>query len=165
MSDLGASIIELTLARYRDLFKRANAAIEQLSEADLHWRPNGESNSIATLIVHLRGNLRQRFEAGIGGAPDVRDRDAEFNDRSPYSKAELLALFAEAQAGVERIYATLTLDRLGDPQPLRDRQVTLLEVLVSTATHMAEHVGQILYIAKARRGAEYRVVGIPHRKA
>ena len=165
MSDLGESIIGLLRARYSDLFKRANAVLEQLSDADLHWRPNPESNSIANLVIHLRGNLRQRFHTDSGGAPDVRDRDAEFNDRRPYSQQELLAIFAEAQSYVEAGFDRLTPVRLAAVTTVRGQDKTMLEVVLSTATHLAEHTGQMLYIAKARLGADYKVVSTPHKKA
>jgi hypothetical protein len=47
-------------------------------------------NSIGNLILHLCGNLRQWVVAGLGGAPDVRNRPAEFAERGTVPKDELL---------------------------------------------------------------------------
>src|SRR5689334_20239791 len=62
----------------------------QLSDEQVWWRPRTEMNSIANLMLHLSGNLRQWVVAGIGGAEDVRNRPQEFSDRSQQPKAELL---------------------------------------------------------------------------
>ena len=40
---------------------------------------------------HLAGNVRQWIVAGVGVAPDTRDRDSEFNARRGPSKSELIA--------------------------------------------------------------------------
>jgi hypothetical protein len=34
---------------------------DQLSEAQLFWQPNTESNSIATIVKHLSGNMLSRW--------------------------------------------------------------------------------------------------------
>src|SRR4029450_1506676 len=47
--------------------------VAQLSDEQLWWRPRPDMNSIANLMLHLAGNLRQWIISGIGGAPDVRD--------------------------------------------------------------------------------------------
>src|SRR5438876_11140845 len=65
---------------------KIGAAIGRLAEADLWWRPNEASNSIGNLMLHLAGNIRQWIVSGVGGAPDERDRAAEFARRDPRSE-------------------------------------------------------------------------------
>src|SRR5688572_15120769 len=65
--------------------------VAQLSDEQLWWRSRPEMNSVANLMLHLAGNLRQWIVAGIGGGPEVRDRPGEFADRSGASKDEVLA--------------------------------------------------------------------------
>ena len=64
--------------------------LDQLSEEQVWWRPADSMNSIGNLILHLCGNMRQWMVAGIGGAADIRQRSAEFAERGPIPKAELL---------------------------------------------------------------------------
>src|SRR5688572_29652587 len=46
---------------------------------DALWRrANADSNSIGNLLLHLSGNVRQWIVSGVGGAPDLRRRSAEF---------------------------------------------------------------------------------------
>lgn len=150
--------------RLRTLRQRATDAIRQMGDDDLNWRPNDDSNSVANLIVHMAGNLHQRLEAGIAGATDKRDRDAEFNGRERLTGAEILRVLHESFDMADRVLSELTPDRLMDSVSFRSQQVPILQVLVNVTTHMAEHVGQILYIAKLRLGPAYQTLSTPHRR-
>lgn len=164
MTELRQTLIQMQRQKLDDLRRRAAEALGQLDDEDVNWRPNEESNSIVNLVVHMAGNIGQRFTAGIGGAPDVRDRDAEFNTRERFTRSRVLALLNEAFGAADKILAGLTPERLDAPQQMRDRQVTVQDVLFGACTHLSEHVGQILYIAKLRLGPAYRVLSVPHKK-
>ena len=46
------------------------------------WARGGENeNAIGNLVLHLCGNVRQWIVSGVGGRPDIRDRNAEFDAR------------------------------------------------------------------------------------
>ena len=62
----------------------------QLSHEQVWWRSRPSLNSIGNLILHLCGNVRQWIVAGLGGVTDVRDRPAEFSERGPIPKNELV---------------------------------------------------------------------------
>lgn len=163
MDDLGARLLEMHRDSLRDLLRRCCAALEQLSDEDVNWRPNAQGNSVANLIVHMAANLHQRLSAGIGGVPDHRDREAEFDTSVSHTRDQLHEIATKAFREADGILSGLTPDRLAEPQQIRHRQVTVLDVLFTVATHMSEHVGQILYIAKLRRGSAYRILSIPRR--
>ena len=55
-----------------------NRCLDKLSEEQMWCRGGDHENSIANLLLHLEGNLRQWFLHGIDGQPDVRVRDEEF---------------------------------------------------------------------------------------
>lgn len=57
--------------------------LAQLDDGQIWWRPRAEMNSIGNLILHLAGNLRQRYLSDIGGEPFDRDRFGEFTERRP----------------------------------------------------------------------------------
>src|SRR4026209_1187126 len=89
------------LAQYREYLTghylpKIRAAVETLSEADLWWRPNEASNSIGNLMLHLTGNIRQWIVSGVGGAPDRRDRAAEFARRAQLARETLVVGPTEA---------------------------------------------------------------------
>ena len=39
--------------------------------------------------MHLTGNVRQWIISGLGGAPDIRERDLEFDERGPIPRRVL----------------------------------------------------------------------------
>lgn len=165
MTDRDQHLIDMHRQKMADLGRRALEAVRQLGDDDVNWRPNEDSNSIANLALHMAGTVDQRYLAGIDGVTVDRDRDAEFNSRRPYSRDEVVAELNRAFGEADRILAGLTPADLDRPQQLRNGQVTVLDVLFNVATHLSEHVGQILYIAKLRLGAGYRVLSTPHKKA
>jgi uncharacterized damage-inducible protein DinB len=141
---------------------KLRAALEPLSDEDLWWRPNEASNSIGNLLLHLAGNLRQWVVSGVGGAPDRRDRAAEFARREPLTRAELLSTFTEAVLEADAVIARTDPASLAEPRPIQSREVTVLQALYHAVEHLAMHAGQILYIAKLRSGRDlgfYRMEG------
>jgi uncharacterized damage-inducible protein DinB len=141
---------------------KLQVAVEQLTEADLWWRPNEASNSIGNLLLHLAGNLRQWIVSGVFGAPDRRDRAAEFARREPLTRAELLSTFTEAVLEADAVIARTDPASLGDHRPIQGREVTVLQAIYHAVEHLSLHAGQILYIAKLRSGKDlgfYRMEG------
>src|SRR5271163_3351060 len=56
------------------------------------WNRGGDGqNSIGNLVLHLCGNVRQWIGWSIGGQPDIRERDLEFQVASKIETAVLLA--------------------------------------------------------------------------
>ena len=54
---------------------RITTCLAHLSAEQIWWRPNKASNSVGNLVLHLTGNVRQWIISGLGGAPDLRERD------------------------------------------------------------------------------------------
>ena len=147
---------------------KIRAAVEPLAEPDLWWRPNEASNSIGNLMLQLAGNLRQWIVSGVGGAPDRRDRAAEFARREPLERAELLTLLTEAIFECDAVLARTDPATLDAPLTVQGRQVTGLQAIYHAVEHLAHHAGQILYIAKLRAARDlgfYRMEGTIPRPA
>ncbi len=144
---------------------KIRGSVDILSDADLWWRPHEAANSIGNLLLHLAGNIRQWVVSGVGGAPDRRDRAAEFARREPLSRIELLALITEAVFEADSVMAATDPASLGERRQVQGRTVTLLEAIYHAIEHFGMHTGQIVYIAKLRSGTDlgfYRVIdGIP----
>ena len=69
--------------------------VAQLTDEQVWSRPRPDMNSIGNLVLHLTGNVRQLIVTGVGGVPDTRERQAEFDARGPIPSEELLGkLFA-----------------------------------------------------------------------
>ena len=75
-----------------DYLPKIQRCLEKLTDEQIWWRANQESNSIGNLVLHLCGNVRQWILSGVGSQPDNRVRDAEFEQRDVIARAELLEL-------------------------------------------------------------------------
>ena len=159
--DLAAAVVTQTRERLQDLRRRLHVTLLRMTPDDLGWRPDADSNSAGNLVIHICGNLRQRFVAGFGGAPDDRDRDAEFAATGPWTGAGLAAQADATLGAVDAFLAGLEPDRLTEERVIQGRTFSLLGVLLATVGHTSEHVGQIIYIAKARQGEGFQTLSAP----
>jgi Protein of unknown function (DUF1572) len=157
MRDLIASI-EAEYRRYKTL---GEGAINQLADSQLAQVP-GTGNSIVTIVWHLAGNLKSRFTDFLtaDGEKPWRDRDSEFLARE-VSRKELQTKWED---GWRVLFAALTdlsdVD-LGRTVTIRGEPHTVAQALHRSLAHASYHVGQIVYEAKALRGADWRYLSIP----
>lgn len=158
------------LDAFRTEFRRYEAilarALAQCSDEDFDAVPGGGGNSIAVILAHLAGNLRSRFTEFLttDGEKAWRDRDAEFAPRRG-DRAAGMERWREAWAVVDA-----TLDALTDadlPRTVTIRSVTLsvADALARSSAHFAHHVGQIVLLARMRRGADWQWISIPPGKS
>lgn len=164
------SASELFIARARraltsEYLPRVRACVEKLGDEQLWWRPNEASNSIANLLLHLGGNLRQYVVSGVGGAPDERRREEEFGERGSLSASELIERLAATVAEADRTLEQLDPEILTERRTIQGREVTLLDAIGHAVEHFAMHTGQITYVTKLLTESDlgfYEIVdGIP----
>jgi uncharacterized damage-inducible protein DinB len=137
-----------------DFLPRILTALDRLSDADLWWRPNEASNSAGNLVLHVCGNARQWIVGGVGGAPDTRERQVEFDARGGVTRAELVALLERTFADLDRTLRGLDAARLLERRVVQGQDVTVLEIILHVVEHVSHHTGQLLWIAKARSGVD-----------
>lgn len=139
--------------------RKVTHCLGQLDDAQVWWRPRESQNSIANLLLHLTGNLNQRLDSLVTGAPDVRDRPKEFAERGPVPKAELLRRFEQAVKRADHVLAGLTSDQLAEERVYAGLKVTLrgtvLALVFRTITHLTGHTQEIIYITRLQRGDAY----------
>ena len=122
--------------------------ITKLSEEQVWWRPNAESNSIGNLVLHLDGNVRQWILAGVDDQPDRRTRQAEFDEQGPIPKDQLIARIEATMAEVEPILDAVTAEQLLNKKPVQTFEESVLSILVHVTEHFSYHTGQIAWITK-----------------
>jgi uncharacterized damage-inducible protein DinB len=131
-----------------DFLVKIERAMQKMTEEQIWWRANEESNSIANLLLHLSGNVRQWIVSGIGGVPDNRFRQGEFDERNQISGAELLANLRRAVEGACAVLENLNADALLEKRVIQGRDTTVLSAVYHVIEHFAMHGGQIIFIAK-----------------
>ena len=145
--------------RYKAL---AEAAIAQLSDADLSAPGQNGGNSIAIICWHVSGNLRSRFSDFLtsDGEKPWRKRDEEFEPRA-VTRQELLAKWQAGWDVLLPALGALTDAQLATTVTVRQQPMLVHEALHRSLAHLAYHVGQIVFLAKALRGADWTYLSIP----
>ena len=130
--------------------------LEQLSDEQIWWRANEQSNSIGNLVLHLCGNARQWIVCGLGSQPDTRTRDAEFARRDPLERAELLSLLRSTLGDVESVLRDLDPSTLLEKRKIQGHEVEVLEAVFHVTEHFSMHTGQIIMLTKMLTSADLR---------
>lgn len=163
---LDEHLLEDIRTQFRRLKSLAEEAIAQVGEEELAATLDAGSNSIAIVMKHMAGNLRSRFTDFLttdGEKPD-RNRDGEFEIDGQPARAEVMA---DWESGWTRLFHTL--DALSPSDLLRDvtirgERMSVVQALNRALSHYAYHVGQIVFLAKHLRSAEWKTLSIPRRR-
>lgn len=131
-----------------DYLPKIERCLEQLSDEEVWWRANPESNSIGNLLLHLAGNVRQWIVCGLGGELDARVRQQEFDERSIIPRAELLSLLKRALNEVDDTLASLDPSLLLEQRKIQGCDVVVLEAIFHVVEHFSMHTGQIILLTK-----------------
>src|SRR6266567_2628766 len=149
MSDTGQEFI--SRSRYHlaeDFLPRIESCLERLTDEQIWWRPNEQSNSIGNLLLHLSGNARQWIVCGVGGATDSRDRDGEFAQRDAIAREDLHSLLKRTLADVDATLAQFDANQLLERRTIQGSNVSALEAILHVVEHFSMHTGQILMMTK-----------------
>ena len=149
---VAANFLAFAAQRLRLSQKDIARCLDKLSDEQISQRGGDHENSIANLLLHLEGNIRQWILHGIDDEPDVRRRDAEFALTLTAPPAEARARFDATLEEAARVIASLSPDRLLtviDPQPDGTwRNKTILEAIFLVTGHVQAHTGQIILLTK-----------------
>lgn len=134
----------------------------QLDEKDLFWQYNEDSNSIATIVKHLSGNMLSRWTDFLttDGEKEWRDRDAEFENDVP-SREKLLDLWERGWACFLGALNSLKTEDLDKIIYIRNQGHSVAEAINRQLAHYPYHVGQIVYIGKMKASEGWKSLSIP----
>lgn len=161
--DSGSAFLTEALRTFRGYKTRTEAAFSQLQPEDWFRLIDPEANSIAIIVKHLAGNMRSRwtdFLTSDGEKPN-RDRDSEFVLDSSTSPEQVLLWWNQGWSLVFAAIEPLTAADLDKKVTIRGQEHTVLEAISRQMTHYAEHIGQIILLAKHCRSAEWKSLTIP----
>ena len=150
---LQTEIANAFVAQARDLLSseylpKIERCLEQLTDEEVWWRANQESNSIGNLLLHLSGNARQWIVCGLGGAPDERERQKEFDQRALIPRSELLAKLKQTITEVDDALEQFDPAQMLSSRQIQGTEVTALEAIFHVVEHFSMHTGQIILLAK-----------------
>lgn len=132
----------------REYLPKLEGCLNTLTDEQVWWRANQESNSIGNLCLHLAGNARQWIVSGLGGELDARARQREFDERTMVPRSELLSSLRETLNDVDTVLARFDPERCLDQYEIQGTRVTALEAIFHVTEHFSMHTGQIILLTK-----------------
>lgn len=135
--------------------------LSQLQDDELWWRPDPSLNSIANLMLHLSGNVRQWIIAGLGGATDNRERAKEFSERGPVSKVVLLQTLQQTTDEALDVIRNASRQNLLAQRTIQGFDVNGITAVMHSVTHFRGHVQEIVHLTRRQRGDYYRFDFVP----
>lgn len=138
----------------------------QLSEEQLFWQFNEESNSIAMIVKHLWGNMLSRWTDFLtsDGEKEWRNREAEF-ENDIQSKEELLTKWNNGWNCLFTTIDALNEDDLQKIIYIRNQGHSVMEAINRQLAHYPYHVGQIVFIGKMLCDENWTSLSIPRGKS
>jgi uncharacterized damage-inducible protein DinB len=148
------NFLECSATSMRQACSRIEACVSMLDEEQVWMRAGETSNACGNLCLHLEGNVRQWILHGVGGAPDLRVRDAEFAATGGAKRDKLLAQLRTTVDEACGLIESLPETRLVEVCHPQNYTVTVLEAIYHVVEHFSLHTGQIILLTKALTGQD-----------
>jgi len=161
--EVSAHYLEEARRQMRGHKRMGEAAMSQLKDEDFFVTLDPESNSVAILVKHLAGNMRSRFTDFLtsdGEKPD-RFRDQEFELTPTPTRADVMKWWDEGWARVFAAIGPLKPEDVMRIVPIRGEPHTVLQAVNRQIAHYAQHIGQIVLLAKHLRSSDWKTLSIP----
>lgn len=167
MPDAAAHYLEEARRQLRGHKRMGEGAMNQLRDQDFFVTIDAEANSIAVLVKHIAGNMRSRFTNFLtsdGEKPD-RFRDREFEISPSTTRGEVMTWWEEGWARVFAAIDPLQPEDVMRTVTIRGEPHTVLQAINRQIAHYAQHIGQIVLLAKHLRSSEWKTLSIPRGKS
>jgi hypothetical protein len=141
-------------------------AMDQVEPEQLFIQINNDTNSIATIIKHISGNMLSRWTDFLtsDGEKEWRNRDAEFENHLQ-SKEEVLEVWNKGWEVFINTLNSLKAEQLSDIIYIRNEGHTVIEAINRQLAHYPYHVGQIVFYAKQLKNSDWESLSIPKNKS
>jgi hypothetical protein len=160
-NELAAAVGREAAQEVTEACERIRHCVGQLDNEQVWWRSGPEMNSIGNLILHLCGNVQQWIVSGIGGAADIRHRPAEFAERGPIPKIELMHRLDAVVDRARAALALVTAEQLLQVRRIQGFDVTGLAAIFGSVPHFRGHTQEIIHITRVQLGSAYRFAWSP----
>jgi len=148
--------------------KRLGAgALLQLKDEESFVGLDQESNSVAVIVKHIAGNMRSRFTDFLttdGEKPD-RHRDQEFELTAATTRTDVMRWWDNGWAIVFSAIDPLKPEDVMRTVTIRNEPHTVLQAINRQVAHYAQHIGQIVFLAKHFRSSEWKTLSIARGKS
>ena len=158
---------EDALSSLRSGKKLADKAIAQLKDEEFFVTLDKESNSIAVIMKHMAGNMFSRWTDFLNsdGEKLNRNRDMEFVIEPETTKDDVIDYWERGWKCVFEALEPLRPEDLEKTVKIRGEEHTIVEAINRQMTHYSYHIGQIVFLAKHFRSAEWKSLSIPRNRS
>ncbi|HMF56310.1 MAG TPA: DUF1572 family protein [Pyrinomonadaceae bacterium] len=155
------------VAGLRSHKKLAEKALEQVSDEEFFATLDEEANSIAVILKHMAGNMFSRWTDFLttDGEKPNRNRDMEFVTTPETGRNELMDYWERGWQCVLDAIEPLTAEDLTRIVFIRGEEHTVVNAINRQLMHYAYHIGQIVFLAKHFRSAEWKSLSIPRNRS
>jgi hypothetical protein len=162
-TDLAKHYLEEARRQLRGHKHMGEGAMSQLRDEDFFVMLDPESNSVAILVKHLAGNMRSRFSDFLtsDGEKPNRFRDQEFELTPSTTRADIMQWWEEGWVCVFGAIDPLKPEDVMRAVTIRGEPHTVLQAINRQIAHYAQHIGQIVFLAKHLRSSEWKTLTIP----
>lgn len=136
--------------------------MDRLTDDQLYWQFNAESNSIVTIVKHMHGNMMSRWTDFLttDGEKEWRQRDAEF-EQEHLSKAKLLEIWEEGWKCLFTALEALKPEDLSKTVYIRNQGQTAIDAINRQLAHYPYHIGQMVFVGKMIQNENWESLSIP----
>jgi hypothetical protein len=164
---LAQHYLEDSIASLRAYKKMAEKALNQLKDEEFFITLDEEGNSVAVIMKHMVGNMFSRWTDFLttDGEKPNRNRDLEFVIESSTTKDDLRAYWEKGWQCVFDALEPLRAEDLETKVKIRGEEHTVIQAINRQLMHYANHIGQIVFLAKHFRASEWKTLSIPRNRS
>lgn len=157
---------ELFVKRFEYYKMLGDKAFSQLSEEEVFWQFNEESNSIAVIVKHVAGNILSRWTDFLteDGEKPWRNRDEEFVNTFK-TKSEALEYWEKGWKCLFEALDQINDENLYSTVYIRNEAHLVIDAVFRQLAHYPYHVGQMVYIAKMLKNDDWKTLSIARNKS
>lgn len=158
MESLYIDNIKKRFLYYKNL---GDKTFEQLTDEHVFWQYNEESNSIATIVKHVSGNMISRWTNFLteDGEKPWRNRDSEFSN-SLENKTDIIELWENGWRVFLDALSEINEQNLESTIYIRGEAHSVLDAVNRQLAHYPYHIGQMVYIAKMLKNNDWKTLSI-----
>lgn len=154
MDSAADALLHYARQKLPEYLAQIERCLRLLTDEQAWWRPNGATNAVGNLVLHLRGNVQQWIVAALGGGTFQRDRPAEFAARGGPDREALAVQLAGTVRDALQVLGRLEPSALDRQHDIQGYRVTAATAVIHVLEHFAFHTGQIIHATKWLTGAE-----------
>ena len=155
MSKLTVEFIEQSIYRIKENSLKINTCLQELSVNEVWSRSNECSNSIANLILHLCGNIRQYIISSLGKREDLRERNIEFSTTEGFTIEELKEKLNSTISEAVEIISGLNEESLLAVRSVQGFALSGIGIIIHVVEHYSYHTGQIIAFTKQIKNNQF----------